>query len=144
MSHYSASIHTTTVEILDDGALDAATLARTGRNPGREAAESAAAAVGGRAVFPHGLPEGGSDFNDLHRHAGLSAVRDQVEAAIAAVQASAPPAPPRMRCHWRFIRHPTALPSATATPISKRMNVARPNFTPVAQSWCWSMARMPG
>ncbi|MFG5777477.1 MerR family transcriptional regulator [Comamonas sp. J-3] len=28
MSHYSASIHTTTVEILDDGALDAATLAR--------------------------------------------------------------------------------------------------------------------
>lgn len=26
MSHYSASIHTTTVEILDDGALDAATL----------------------------------------------------------------------------------------------------------------------
>ena len=83
-----------TVRFVVCGDDDAATLARTGRNPGREAAESAAAAVGGRAVFPHGLPEGGSDFNDLHRHAGLLAVRDQVEAAIAAVQTSAPPAPP--------------------------------------------------
>ena len=34
-------------------------------------------------VMPAGLPDGGTDFNDLHAHAGLAVVRDQVEAAIA-------------------------------------------------------------
>ena len=83
-----------TVRFVVCGDDDAATLERTGRNPGREAAERAALAVGGQVVFPQGLPEGGSDFNDLHQHAGLSAVRDQVEAAIEAAQTSAPPPPP--------------------------------------------------
>ncbi|WP_374564439.1 DUF927 domain-containing protein [Ideonella sp.] len=66
---------------------DRDTEARTGKNPGREKAASAAraAAVGSAlagAVFPEGLPPGGSDFNDLAAHAGLDAVRQQIERAI--------------------------------------------------------------
>jgi putative DNA primase/helicase len=65
---------------------DLSTLARTGNNPGREKATAAARAVHGLAVFPDGLPDGGSDFNDLHQHhggaAGLEAVRCIVEGAI--------------------------------------------------------------
>ncbi len=45
---------------------DADTHARTGHNPGRDKATAAARAVAGLAVFPDGLPAGGSDFNDLH------------------------------------------------------------------------------
>lgn len=63
---------------------DAATQARTGKNPGADAAEAAARLVHGLAVLPVGLPAGGTDFNDLHQHAGLDAVRGQVEAAIEA------------------------------------------------------------
>jgi len=63
---------------------DLATLARTGSNPGRKAAEEAAHAAQGLAVLPQGLPEGGSDFNDLAAHAGAAVVREQVLAAIAA------------------------------------------------------------
>lgn len=62
---------------------DADTQARTGRNPGREKAVEAARLAGGVAVFPEGLPPGGSDFNDLHRAAGLEAVRVLIERAIA-------------------------------------------------------------
>jgi len=51
---------------------DHTTEARTGQNPGRI---KATAAVGGLAVFPESLPEGGSDFNDMHQAAGLDAVR---------------------------------------------------------------------
>ncbi len=65
---------------------DVQTLATKGHNPGRDKATAAARAVGGIAVFPEGLPEGGSDFNDLHHHiggdAGLVVVRRIVEAAI--------------------------------------------------------------
>ena len=68
---------------------DRATEARTGTNPGRVKAEAAARAVRGLAVFPEPLPEGGSDFNDLHQAAGLDAVRACIEAAIQAHQASA-------------------------------------------------------
>ncbi|CAM3756088.1 DUF927 domain-containing protein [Polaromonas hydrogenivorans] len=81
---------------------DLQTLARTGHNPGRDKATAAARAVRGLAVFPDGLPEGGSDFNDLHRRhggaAGLEAVRCIVELAIdgrlasqAAAQTAQPP-----------------------------------------------------
>lgn len=66
---------------------DAGTFARTGINPGREKAASAARCVRGLAVFPEPLPEGASDFNDLHQAAGLPAVRDLIEAAISARQA---------------------------------------------------------
>lgn len=71
---------------------DAETAARTGKNPGREKAAAAARAVDGLAVFPDGLPPGGSDFNDLHQHvggaAGLAQVRELIEAAIQARQAT--------------------------------------------------------
>jgi putative DNA primase/helicase len=63
---------------------DRETHARTGHNTGRSKATSAALAVHGLAVFPEGLPEGGSDFNDQHQAAGLDAVRQTVDAAIAA------------------------------------------------------------
>lgn len=68
---------------------DRATEARTGTNTGRMKAEAAARAVGGAVAFPDGLPEGASDFNDMHKSHGLGAVRDTVEAAIAAHQAAA-------------------------------------------------------
>lgn len=66
---------------------DRATEARTGTNTGRVKAEAAARAVCGLAVFPEGLPDGGSDFNDMHQAQGLQAVGACVEAAIAAHQA---------------------------------------------------------
>ncbi len=71
---------------------DVQTHARSGTNPGRAKATAAARAVQGLAVFPEGLPEGGSDFNDLHQHiggaAGLAEVRRIVQAAIEAHQAA--------------------------------------------------------
>lgn len=70
---------------------DVQTHARSGTNPGRAKATAAARAAQGLAVFPEGLPEGGSDFNDLHQHiggaAGLAEVRRIVQAAIEAHQA---------------------------------------------------------
>ena len=66
---------------------DVQTFARTGNNPGRDKATAAARAVRGLAVFPEPLPDGGSDFNDLHQAAGLDAVRAIVGAAIEAHQA---------------------------------------------------------
>lgn len=50
-------------------------------NPGRESADSAAAAILGVAVFPdleEGSPQGASDFNDLHVAKGIDAVRSQL------------------------------------------------------------------
>lgn len=61
---------------------DVQTSARTGNNSGREKAVAAARAVRGVAVFPAPLPEGGSDFNDLHQAAGLDEVRAVVQLAI--------------------------------------------------------------
>lgn len=61
---------------------DRDTEARTGHNTGRDKATAAARAVHGVAVFPEGLPEGGSDFNDLHQAAGIEAVRLIVDSAI--------------------------------------------------------------
>ncbi|MEY4751377.1 MAG: primase TraC [Pseudomonadota bacterium] len=72
---------------------DSSTEARTGTNPGRVKAAAAARAgatdTGPTAcVFPAGLPEGGSDFNDLAAHAGADAVRTLVEDAIGAAIAA--------------------------------------------------------
>lgn len=72
----------------------------SGNNPGRIKATAAAKAVRGLAVFPEGLPAGGSDFNDLAAHlntgrgdgAGLAAVRNTLMTAIdahASAQAAA-------------------------------------------------------
>ncbi len=74
---------------------DCDTEARTGKNPGREKAASAARTVAADgapagAVFPEGLPPGGSDFNDLAAHAGLEAVRSLIERAIASPQVPKP------------------------------------------------------
>lgn len=81
---------------------DRDTQAKTGNNPGREKAAAAARAVHGLALFPKGLPDGGSDFNDLAQHvgggggadeaAGLAAVRRIVADVIEAHRA-APAAP---------------------------------------------------
>jgi putative DNA primase/helicase len=72
---------------------DYQTAARTGKNPGRDAAAMAALAVGGAVVWPifpgerpeEGQGKGPTDFNDLHTHpdGGLRAVAVQIEAAIA-------------------------------------------------------------
>lgn len=74
---------------------DRETEARTGVNPGRVKALAAAASVGGLAVFPEGLPPGGSDFNDLYTHLGgadgLEAVRATVQSAIDAHNRAAEP-----------------------------------------------------
>ena len=68
---------------------DAATEARSGKNPGREGADKAARklrALGCAAavLLPEGLPSGGTDFNDLAAAAGLEAVAWQVGAAAQA------------------------------------------------------------
>ncbi|WP_394788767.1 DUF927 domain-containing protein [Rhodoferax sp.] len=82
---------------------DVQTYALKGINPGRDKATAAARAVRGLAVFPAPLPEGGSDFNDLHQAQGLEVVRGVVQSAIdmhqAAIQptSSKPKAPPRMQ-----------------------------------------------
>ncbi len=78
---------------------DRATEARTGTNPGRVKGAAAARAVlaaGGRAglVLPAGLPDGGTDFNDLAGHAGADTVRAQVQAAVLALLAGAASADP--------------------------------------------------
>lgn len=75
---------------------DRETEQKTGTNPGRVKATAAARAARGLAVFPEGLPDGGSDFNDLAAHvnteqgagAGLEAVRTIVQSAIDAHAAS--------------------------------------------------------
>ena len=67
---------------------DVQTFADKGHNPGRDKATAAARVVHGLAVFPDNLPEGGSDFNDLHQAAGLGAVRTIVQTAIEGHQAA--------------------------------------------------------
>ena len=61
---------------------DAAAEQKIGRNTGRSKASNAAAAVGGAVVFPTELPEGGSDFNDMHLAHSLEAVKACVMDAI--------------------------------------------------------------
>ncbi len=53
---------------------DRQTFAEKGFNPGRDKATAAAQAVDGLAIFPENLPEGYSDFNDLHQTSGYGAV----------------------------------------------------------------------
>lgn len=65
---------------------DRASHEKKGVNPGRDKATTAAKAVRGTAAFPAPLPDGATDFNDLYLHAGLDAVRDLIETAIARTQ----------------------------------------------------------
>lgn len=58
--------------------------AKTEGNPGLTKARAAAEAVGGLLAVPDfgaNRPEGATDFNDLHRHAGPEAVRARIERA---------------------------------------------------------------
>lgn len=78
------------VPLLVCGDDDRDTEGRTGKNPGREKAASAARvaladSAGACTVFPSGLPAGGSDFNDLAAHAGAETVRAIIEPACAAL-----------------------------------------------------------
>ena len=89
---------------------DRETEARTGKNPGREKAMTAARAAHTEAVpagvvFPEGLPDGGTDFNDMAAHAGLDAVRALIE------RAAASPAIPKPR---RAVAQPAGEANATA------------------------------
>jgi len=85
---------------------DRETEARTGKNPGREKAVSAARAANSGAgqastvfpEFPGSAIEGQTDFNDLAALAGPDAVRTQVERACAALLAGEPDAALRRRC----------------------------------------------
>ena len=61
---------------------DRETALRTGTNTGQASATAAATEVGGLVVLPLGLPDDGTDFNDLALHAGLEAVRRCVTEAV--------------------------------------------------------------
>lgn len=69
---------------------DKGTAARTGKNPGRAKATEAAKLAKGPAIFPAGLAEDGSDWNDLHQAAGLEEVRRQIETALQTHEAASP------------------------------------------------------
>ena len=90
---------------------DVHTYATKGHNPGRDKATAAAQAVQGLAVFPQGVPDGGSDFNDMHQALGLEAVGQCIAAAIDAHQAEPAPAPARTPAQ--------ATPPATPAPAGK-------------------------
>ncbi|WP_454731133.1 MULTISPECIES: DUF927 domain-containing protein [Cupriavidus] len=61
---------------------DRDTEAETGKNPGLVAAKDAARCARAAMVKPEGLPEGGSDFNDLACALGAEQVRQQLDAAM--------------------------------------------------------------
>jgi putative DNA primase/helicase len=69
---------------------DRPTAQRSGKNPGREAAEAVAREHGGAALLPTFAAEdpAGTDFNDLHAAQGLEAVREQIEAGLRAFEAA--------------------------------------------------------
>ena len=68
---------------------DLGTERRTGKNPGREKAEEAAAAIGGKVAIPLFMDrEDLSDFNDLHQLKGLEAVRERLARAYRPSSAS--------------------------------------------------------
>ena len=75
---------------------DRETEARSGRNPGRQAARDAAKVRNAVVAIPAPLEAGETDFNDLARRAGLEAVAAIVQAAIERNAAPATPA------RWRI------------------------------------------
>jgi putative DNA primase/helicase len=78
---------------------DSVTAAKTGKNPGIEAAKAAAKAKRTHWIKPEGLTAGETDFNDLSARVGLDVIATQVRSAIAAIktknQKSAAGAPER-------------------------------------------------
>lgn len=72
---------------------DQATMARTGKNPGVDAATTVASKLPGvQWVLPEGLSAEGSDFNDLHMSAGLDEVRRQILLAVGRLESAVAPA----------------------------------------------------
>lgn len=70
---------------------DRHTAQRSGKNPGREAAEAVAREHGGAALLPTFAavgPADATDWNDLHVAQGLEAVREQIEAGLRAFEAA--------------------------------------------------------
>lgn len=67
---------------------DRETEARTGKNPGREAAQRAAEVLRADVLVPAQLPDGGTDFNDQAAAHGLDSVAELVRAALADVVAA--------------------------------------------------------
>ena len=140
---------------------DVQTYAQRGHNPGRDKATAAARAVQGLAVFPQGVPDGGTDFNDMHQALGLDAVRDVVAAAIAAHQAQAVAVPnaaapgtstrklaqPRQRpgkgtagpaadeAPPASTPSPWRMPACTSTVVTKR--ATRPAPCGCVRAWTW-------
>lgn len=79
------------VRIMVCGDDDKATEAKSGKNAGRiGAAKAQAAASAVWCVFPSGLPDDGTDFNDLQAHAGPDEVCRQIEAAMLSAASDAP------------------------------------------------------
>lgn len=100
--------HRKDVKILVCADDDYLTEAKTGKNPGRDSAATAAMAVAGCVAWPKFPDErpmdrkGPTDFNDLHVHpgGGLPAVRTQIEEALTAAG-------------WRAPKRPTSAASGT-------------------------------
>jgi putative DNA primase/helicase len=84
LRHVTLALHALypDVHVLVCGDDDAATAEKIGKNPGRVAAQMAAAAINGITCFPSGLPVGKTDFNDLADASGVEAVRQQVVDAM--------------------------------------------------------------
>lgn len=97
---------------------DIQTLAKTGHNPGRDKATAAAKAVQGVAVFPEGLPNGGTDFNDMHQAVGLEAVRLVVDSAIDSYE------PPQQAAAVKSALGTKAAVKATKGNVSSRQSSA--------------------
>lgn len=98
---------------------------QTGTNPGRVKAAAAARAVHGLALFPKGLPAGGSDFNDLAAHvnaeqgagAGLEAVR-RIVAGVIDAHAAAQAAPLQAKAPGAGVPAGQALKNGASGPPS--------------------------
>ena len=91
LRHVASALRTQypSASLLVCGDDDAETEAKTGKNPGRVAAEAAAKSVNGTTCFPTGLAAGQTDFNDLRSTAGPDAIRQQVDHAIATARETA-------------------------------------------------------
>jgi putative DNA primase/helicase len=76
---------------------DQATEAKTGKNPGVTAAAATAKALAAHWCKPASLPAGGTDFNDMAAHVGAAAVRAQIAAVTAEIDAVATTAPARKK-----------------------------------------------
>jgi putative DNA primase/helicase len=107
---------------------DRETEAKTGKNPGVIAAAEVAKTVSGTWCKPDGLPDGGSDFNDLAVAAGIDSVRVQIAAAIDAAMPPKSSAAPTTDAS-QGVGKGRRKQSARGTARESRMQSSRPFFT---------------